>query len=47
MSSEPLQGCEHEKAEPHTCPFAEEIGHDSVTLCTCCERCEYMCGQEV
>lgn len=46
-SDEQLEGCEHEQTEPHTCPFAEEIEHDSSTLCTCCVYCEQKCGFEI
>ena len=33
--------------EPHTCPYAEEIGGDSETLCTCCEDCRYECAMDI
>jgi len=34
-------------AEPHTCPYAEEINGDSETLCTCCEDCQYECAMDI
>ena len=37
----------NETAEPHTCPFAEEIGDDSETLCTCCDECAYECAMDI
>ena len=39
--------CTTHKYEPHTCPFAEEIGGDSETLCTCCSFCEGVCAQDI
>jgi hypothetical protein len=36
-----------DKPEPHTCPYAEEIGGDSETLCTCCDACTYECAMNI
>lgn len=42
-----VHGCSHEKDEPHTCPFAEEIHGDNETLCTCCDECTYQCAMDI
>lgn len=41
-------GCsgDHADIEPHTCPYAEEIGGSS-ELCTCCKECEYQCAMDI
>lgn len=40
--------CHVNPAEPpHTCPYAEDIGGDSDTLCTCCQDCEGECAQDI
>jgi len=33
--------------EPHTCPYSEEIGGNSETLCTCCEDCRHECAMDI
>lgn len=33
--------------ESHTCPYAEEIGGDSKTLCNCCEGCTHQCAMDI
>ena len=33
--------------EPHICPFKEDIGNDSKTLCYCCDRCQYECAMDI
>lgn len=33
-------------AEPHPCPYAEEVNGDSMP-CECCEHCESECGRDV
>lgn len=40
-------GCPNPPTEPHTCPFAEEINEDSVTLCTCCPDCTRECARDI
>lgn len=35
------------ESEPHTCPFAEEIGNDSETLCDCCDDCTNECAMDI
>jgi hypothetical protein len=39
--------CNTEEHAEHTCPFAEEIGNDSETLCNCCPECEYQCAMDI
>ncbi len=40
--------CEKNLAEDdHTCPYAEDIGDDSETLCNCCEECEGECARDI
>jgi hypothetical protein len=40
--------CRQEKAESsHTCPYAEEIGGDSTTLCNCCSFCTGQCAMDI
>ncbi|MHA1943804.1 MAG: hypothetical protein ACW96M_05350, partial [Candidatus Thorarchaeota archaeon] len=36
-----------EEQPPHTCPYAEEIGGDSETLCTCSKADEYQCAMDI
>ena len=43
----PKEGCTREAAEPHPCPFLEEIEEDSETLCTCCEWHEEECRLDI
>lgn len=31
----------------HTCPYLEDIGGDSETLCNCCGACEYQCAMDI
>ena len=33
--------------DPHPCPFNEDVHNDSVTLCNCCENCQYECSQDI
>ena len=35
--------CGRPGQEPHTCPYAEEIGGDSTSTCNCCEECYRQC----
>jgi hypothetical protein len=45
-----IRHCDHGEArqtEPHTCPYAEEIGGDHHSLCTCCESCQYQCAMDI
>lgn len=39
--------CGDDGIEAHTCPYAEEIGNDSETLCNCCDYCSYQCAMDV
>lgn len=32
---------------PHTCPYAEDIGGDSITLCNCCKDCTEECCMDI
>lgn len=34
-------------AEPHTCPYAEDICGDYVKLCNCCYWCKNQCVQDI
>jgi hypothetical protein len=36
-----------EKAEPHPCPYRQEICDDSETMCECCEECIQVCADGV
>jgi hypothetical protein len=50
LSHEPKQLCRcgvNAVAEPHTCPFSEEIRNDSTSLCTCCAACEHECVMDI
>ena len=38
--------CGTEAIEEHPCPYREDINSDSETLCRCCDRCQYECGQD-
>lgn len=40
-------GCKNPAAEPHTCPFSEEINGDSESLCNCCDDCMYECAMDI
>lgn len=35
------------KADPHTCPYAEDMHGDSVTLCRCCSDCRHECAMDI
>jgi len=35
----------NEAAEPHTCPYAEDIHGDTKTLCNCCCDCSGKCRE--
>jgi hypothetical protein len=39
--------CGGRRESPHPCPYAQEIGGDSETLCTCCDGCTYGCARDV
>ena len=46
--TEKCENCEnYPAAEPHTCPYAEEINIDKTTLCNCCKNCESNCAQDL
>lgn len=34
-------------AEPHPCPFQEEIYDNIETLCDCCDECAYECAMDI
>ncbi len=40
-------GCCNETAEPHSCPYAEEINGDATTECTCCASCQHECAMDI
>jgi len=40
-------GHEGETPEPHSCPYAEEIGGDYRKDCTCCVRCQNQCCEDI
>lgn len=35
------------KAEPHVCPFKDDVHNDDFTLCTCCPDCEQECKDDI
>lgn len=36
------------KNEPHSCPYAEEIGgNDDPEYCTCCDDCRHECCMDI
>lgn len=39
--------CNTEEIAEHTCPYAEEIGGDSESLCQCCEYCTEQCAMDI
>ena len=39
-----LDGCYcKEQAQPHTCPYQEDVNDDKGYLCTCCHECRGDC----
>ena len=45
---EKCEKCGKNDAEDlHTCPYAEEIGDDHETLCTCCSDCQHECVMDI
>jgi hypothetical protein len=42
-----LQGCAHEILEPHTCPYAQDIGGIDDKICTCCWHCQNECAEDI
>lgn len=47
-SKENYRSCSNLKTkEPHTCPYAEEIGGDYETLCNCCDDCQGECCMDI
>lgn len=32
---------------PHPCPFLEDVGDDSETLCNCCDDCMHQCATDI
>lgn len=42
------QQCDESSGDvKHTCPFKEEIGGDSETLCNCCYDCRNECAMDI
>lgn len=47
------EGCKCKKCggagsySPHTCPYKEDVGGDSTTLCNCCSNCRRECAMDV
>lgn len=42
------ENCNRNAAMPsHPCPYREEIGGDSETLCNCCAACQYDCAMDI
>ena len=41
--------CGNEKtAEPHSCPYAADVGNDPrEDYCHCCEACQHECAQDI
>lgn len=34
-------------AEPHPCPFAEEMSGNSEDVCNCCAQCAHECAMDI
>ena len=48
VTEEKCQSCKKNPAQPkHTCPYAEEIGGDSESMCNCCDDCTYQCAMDI
>lgn len=41
------QPCANPAEAPHTCPYAEDVGNDHETLCTCCLECAGECAADI
>lgn len=39
--------CGGKGAEPHTCPYDEDVNNDSVTMCNCCKECRDECAMDI
>lgn len=45
--------CKEEEIEPHSCPYALDVGNEcelpeeEQTLCTCCGYCETNCAMDI
>jgi hypothetical protein len=39
--------CGNSPQELHTCPYAEDVQGDSITLCNCCSDCENQCIADI
>lgn len=39
--------CGQPGEEPHTCPYAVDINHDSENLCNCCSDCTAQCAWDI
>ena len=45
---EMCENCGKQPAEElHTCPYKEDIDGDYISLCNCCEDCQYLCSCEI
>lgn len=43
-----IDGCDcTEEQDEHMCPYKEDIGGDSESLCTCCVACEEQCRADI
>jgi len=48
MNEDLCESCEkNEAVKPHTCPYAEDIHNDHLSLCNCCSDCEEKCALDV
>jgi hypothetical protein len=48
MDAEGLCHCgKNPAADEHPCPYAEDVGNDSETLCDCCADCEHQCAMDI
>lgn len=39
--------CANPGTDTHTCPYAEDIHGDSLSLCNCCHVCEGNCADDI
>jgi len=37
----------NQAAEPHTCPYKEEINEDHESTCECCDECRTECAYDI
>lgn len=43
----PKCNCGANGTPDHTCPYAEEINHDTKSLCNCCANCWQECANDI